>query len=310
MSEQRVFSPRWVGCYWSFPSFLLIILFLQSTLCAAELRWRFEKGQTLSFKLEQQTQVDSQLGPRNTNLAHATEMEILWHIDEIADDGSAQITQKFERLAMKLQLPKLAPIVFDTASTAKPAGDAKVIAETVAPLLEVSIKANVTHRGELTSVELDEAGSKVVEAIAANPTLKLIGSREGLVRMLKQSLLLLPAESVEPGATWEKSDEVSSPLGEFKQTTTFKLLEPEASEVTVARIEAISKLEPGAKSTNPSQKPDLEEQEQSSLFLFDTKAGRLLSSETSQKFVTRKTVKESVVRVKLTSTSKTTVEVR
>jgi hypothetical protein len=273
---------------------------------AEPLRWKLKTGEELVAKIEQKSEVASTLGgAAPTVMTLEAGLEMTWKVTHVDEQGAADITQRFQRLRMKLEMPKSGAISYDTASQTKPAGDAKMIATAIGPLLDAEVKLTLSPGGEITSVELGETAQKVVEGLDAASPLKALLSKEGLSNILKQSLVVLPEKEVKSGDSWQREASLSTALGKFKQTTTFKLQPSDDASSDVARIESNSELEleqPG------KGKATLKQQQQKGVILFDQTAGRLRSAEVEQELVTASSLKDTPIQVRLTSTLKMTLE--
>jgi len=286
------------------------ITFLCLSAGAAEpLRWKLKPGDEFLAKIEQHSEVTSSLGGgAPTSITLDTSMELAWKVTAIDEQGAAKISQRFQRLRMKLELPKSGAISYDSASEARLTGDAKTIATAVQPLLDAEIKLTLSPRGEVADVELDEAAQKALAGLEASNPLKNLLNKEGMTNVLRQSVVVLPEEEVQPGDQWPRTTTLSTALGKFKQTTTFKLLETDTKSPDVARIETISNLELEEKQASKSRPSALKQQHQRGLILFDNTAGRLTSAGVEQELVTTSMLKDTPIQVKLNSTLKMTLD--
>ena len=287
---------------------VVLLLLVCSSALAEPLRWKLKSGDELLATIDQRSEVASTLGgAAPTVMTLDTGLELAWKVDGVDEQGAAKITQRFQRLRMKLEMPKSGAISYDTASETKPTGDAKAIAAALEPLLQAEIQLTLSPRGEITSVELGEAAEKVVDGLDASSPLKALLSKEGLSNILKQSLVVLPEEEIKPGSTWEREANLATALGKFKQTTTFELQPPEAEAPDVAQIQSVSNLEleqPRAK----GRPTTLKQQSQQGTIRFDQAAGRLHSAEVQQELVTASMLRDTPIQVKLTSTLKMTLD--
>jgi hypothetical protein len=276
---------------------------------AAELRWKFSSGDEFVARIEQKSEVDSSLGgAAPTRMTMESGLELAWKVVAVDEQGAAVISQRFQRLRMKLEMPKSGVISYDSASEAKPAGDAKAIAAAMQPLLDAEIKLTISPRGEITSVEPGEAAQRIVEGLEGSNPLKTLLSKEGLSNVLRQMVVVLPEGDVQPGEKWPRVASLSTALGKFKQTTTFELLPPDAASPEVSRIESVSHLELEEPAVAKSRPAALKKQQQKGLILFDQAAGRLRSAEVEQELVTSSQLKDTPIQVKLVSSLKMTLE--
>lgn len=281
---------------------------LGSSAAADELRWKFKTGDAYLAKIEQKSEVTSTVAGTPTVMTLETGLELGWQVKAVDEQGVATIGQKFQRLTMKLQTPKAGAISYDSASEAKPTGDAKLIAAAVQPLLETELTLTLTPRGEIKSVELDEVAQQVVAGLPANNALKTLLSTEGQANVLRQTVVVLPDDDVAPGYEWQRSTNLVTPLGKLSQATNFKLLEPVAQSPDVSRIESVSQLELAALPNAKPRATTLKDQQQRGLILFDKVAGRLKSAEISQELTTTSMLKDTPLQVKLVSNLKMTLE--
>src|SRR5205085_5481613 len=125
--------------------------------------------------------------------------------------------------------------------------------------------------------------------------LKNLLSKEGMASVLRQSVVILPEDEVQPGDQWPRTTTLSTALGKFKQTTAFKLLPPEEKSSEVARIDSVSHLELEEAPAAKSRPASLKQQQQTGLVLFDTAAGRLTSATVDQELVTASMLKDTPI---------------
>lgn len=286
---------------------IVSLLFVAPALAQETLRWKFEPGTEWLVALDQQSDVSTTVASKSTTMTVHSGMEVAWKVVSVEPSGNAVISQKFRRFRITLEMPKTGPIAYDSAAEAKPAGDAKVLADAVRPLLEAELKLTMTPRGEITAVELDENAHKAVEAASANPALKPLLSKEGVTNIFRHALLPLPENEVKPGDEWSSTEKLDTPLGKVEQKTSYKLLEPDAKSPDVAQIESVSAIAPEA-TGDSNRMTSLKEQEQRGLFLFDTEIGEMRSAEVKQKLLTTSSLKDTPIQVRMTSTLKMTVE--
>src|SRR4051794_9976247 len=94
-----------------FPVLLLLCVsvslsFIPSSSPGEDLRWKLKEGEQLLAKVEQKSEVTSTIGGTSSVMTIETGMELLWSIAAVDEKGLATITQKFQRLRMKLEMPK------------------------------------------------------------------------------------------------------------------------------------------------------------------------------------------------------------
>jgi hypothetical protein len=106
---------------------LLAIVTAAMLLCVASrgdaqepLRWKFQKGQKLDYKMVQDMKMAAEGGPvgqMNTSMRQV--MDMTWDVSEVNENGDAAIRQKFDRIRTKMTMP-LGGFEYDSQSTEAP----------------------------------------------------------------------------------------------------------------------------------------------------------------------------------------------
>ena len=274
------------------------------------LAWKFSAGQTMSVELAQRVETETQFSGKPVRVTVDTTLEQWWTIDEVANDGTATMTQEFRRIAVKLELPQTSAIAYDSAATKKPAGDAKNLAESLGPLIGGKLQVKLAATGEILDVTLGESLASHLEKLPADAGWKGLFSRDGLRQLLRQSVVVFPSEAVDAGATWKRELEIAAPLGKIHQTSDYKYVGPESRDMrTLERIDVTSRVTV-AKGAGPAEPPTIKEQSQTGQIWFDAAAGRLSESTSTQKLRTEAKVRDTVVGVTVNSTLKTRLTAR
>ncbi len=285
---------------------LAIALLLSAAFSATaeELRWKLKEGEEFVAKIEQRSEVTSTISGTSSLMTVETGMELLWKVDAVDEAGNATLTQRIRRPRMILEMPKAGPIVYDSAKADEAQGDVKSIAAAVDPLLEASVTLVLSSRGEISEVTLEKTIEEAVAKLSNAKSLQALLSKEGLTKVLQQSLIVLPEQEVKLGDTWSHVSELATSLGKMKHVTAYELLEPNPKEPQVALIQSSATLEPQGESL----KTTLKSQQQKGTIRFDTTAGRLLSTLVEQELVTTTALKDTAIQVRLVSSLKTTLE--
>ena len=271
------------------------------------LRWKFEEGSEWIVRLEQTTAWQSTIGGKTTPTRVDCQMELAWKIETVKDGGSAVIAQRFQRLQMNRQSPKLASLVYDSAAPGKPSGDAKLIADSLAPLLACTLRVTLSPRGEMSAAEIDPA---TTAALAKNSALQAFLQGEGLQRLLLNTAVLLPLDAMKPGDTWNQSGNSATGLGKINYDRKYELLPTATAEANFAKIGLTTTFAVEKALVEEPEHPTMKLQRLEGSFLFDTAAGRLHSSVLTQQLVTTSTHKDAAVEVKLDSTLKMALEAK
>ena len=271
------------------------------------LRWKFEAGQQFDLQLNQQTASTITVAGKTTKTTVETRLELRWKVDSV-DDSGAKITQQVERIEMQLQPAGMEPVVYDSNSKAKPVGQAKGIAASVAPLIGAKFQVVMNDLGEITSAEpvaeLREALAK--EQSTATGRGQLF-SPESIGRLLRQTLVVLPKKAVEEGATWTTTNVAPGPLGKFEQQIHYTAAgSMQRGEAAVEKIDFTAAFALPASQT-PASKLKVKEQAHSGTIYFAPDIGRVTEAEQTQRLVTETPYRDATIVVELETEMKSTL---
>ncbi len=133
---------------------------------AEPLAWKFTPGAVLHYQTSAERKMSLDLGDAGREVRQMNHVvDMTWTVQQVKNDGSAVLTQKIDRLQLKLASPKEADVVLDSADKAEPQGFAAMIAPLVKVITASEVKVTMTARGEVTAVEAPEA---LVTALATS----------------------------------------------------------------------------------------------------------------------------------------------
>jgi hypothetical protein len=267
------------------------------------LRWKLQPGEKFRVEFSQKSDLETTVGTKPLKMSIDMTMDMNWSVDAVDQQGVAQLTQSFSRLAMKMDIPGTGAIQFDSAAPAPAAGPAKDIAAAVAPLIGAPFVLKMNDRGEILEVKLSDEATKAFEAAAADARLKSVFSKESISETLRQSSAVLPEKPVQMGESWNVVTQTASPLGLVKQASTYTYDGTESrDDRTLEKIKVESTLTLDKQQDPSSPKIVLKEQQQSGTLYFDPAAGRFVDSEITQKLTTETPYREMIIRTKASST--------
>jgi hypothetical protein len=272
------------------PRFLLVVLAIP--LCAAAARpaadavplsWKFNKGETLRYTMEQKTTQGMKAMGQDFKTNMNQTVDLHWTVRNVAGDGSAELSQTIDRVRTKVDAPGNS-FDYDSKSDKAPEGQ---IATLLTPLLKAMVNAEFTFkmngRGELSDIKVPP---KLLESLKqAGPAAAAGGmfSEEGLKNLISQSSLTLPGAAVKEGDTWPQKSKVPLPMiGTMIMDKTYTYRGPDSANADLLRISLDTKvtLERAADS-NVDVK--ISSQKGTGEFKFNSKEGRIVSSEVNDK---------------------------
>lgn len=273
------------------------------------LRWKFAAGEQLQVAVDQHTTTATTGAGKPTGIDIGMQMRMSWTVDSVDGNGTAQITQRFERFAVTMKSGTAEPIEYDSESEKKASGSAADIAAAVAPVIGADFTVTMTDRGAIRAVTLSETAAAAFASVEI-PAMKQMFSAEGITQLLGQAAVELPEQAVAPDATWSAKFTTPSPLGTLKQARTYTLAAQEDVDgKTLQRIDITGQLEIEAREQAPS-KLKLLDQELGGKLFFDATAGRLVKSQSTQKLTTERPYREFKIKVETTATTTTTISLR
>jgi hypothetical protein len=291
-------------------SFAVALVLTLTPVAAAEttLRWKLSPGERFDVEVEQQTTSEVKTFGRQATTEIRLGMSLAWEVTGAGDDRFA-LRQSLRRLQFRMESPTSGRVVYDSAERAQPIGQAREIAQAVAPLLEAELEIVMNDRGDVLEVKpIGEAAQRLFAAdgVAAADTGSQPLSRQTVQQLLRQPLAILPDKPVNPGDKWERENELTTALGTATQTTTYTFAGLAEEDEDAARIEVQSKL---AITMPPAgeRRLDLKRHKQEGTILFSLAKGRLLEAEQTQTLATERPYRETTIAVTLTSGQKTTL---
>lgn len=268
------------------------------------LRWRFSAGESLQVSFLQTANTETVGAGVPTSISIVMGMDMTWRVEEVAADGSATMSQSFDRLTMSMKTGDVASVDYDSAAVPTSA-PAKEIADAVAPLIGPKFQLTMSDRGEIQDVKLSDAAQQA--AANTREGLKSFFSADGISRVLRQSVIVFPEKPLAVGDQWEARSRVESPLGMLEQISVYTYQGAVDRDGRMfERFTVESTLQVDGDATRAKTK--IKSQSQTGELLFDRDAGRLASSQVVQKLTTVRPYRDTQVEVRSTSKLATSIK--
>src|SRR5690242_9054989 len=71
------------------------------------LRWKFQKGETLSYTMVQKTTNKINAGNQNVEYSFSQTIDNTWVVKDVTADGQAEVAQTFDRIQTTMDLPNM-----------------------------------------------------------------------------------------------------------------------------------------------------------------------------------------------------------
>lgn len=176
-----------------------------------KLRWQFKPGEKLGYELNMDMTQNMNIADMAIKVTMVQRMGMTWDVKEVADDGTATMTQTMDRIRMDMNPGGgQKPIQYDSQNERQAEG-----AEMLAPIFDAMVgkpmTMKITPQGEIKDLKISPemlAGLKG----SAMPQLSSMFSEEGMKQMISRGMLSFPAEPVTVGKTWDSTAEMSNPI--------------------------------------------------------------------------------------------------
>jgi len=249
------------------------------------LRWKFKQGESLHWTMDKQDVFSEVKDEREskTTVSQATEMS--WTVKSVAEDGSAELTLKIDRVVAKNRTP-YGNFEFDSNAKKAAANPTEAaMQELMKAVVGAPFSCKISPSGALSDVRVPEAVTKLLADEKKDaPEGESAMSDESFKKMFTSMSMPLPKEEVAPGKTWTQQAKFATPpAGSMTIDTTFRFVGPDAQAgPNIVRIDLESKYTPDLPPKN-DVKVTIKTQEGKGSILFDTAAGRITKLSSSEK---------------------------
>jgi len=248
-------------------------------------RWKFYNGEVLKYSNSKKMVMSVKLMGRERKQTRSQTVESTWTVKDAAQSGDAHIIQRIDHVTMKVEAPPYMPFEFDSKT---PAADVPEPFEMEVQQLKAVIGAEFSFtmkpNGEITDLTIPPTTfKKLRDALPPEEVEKGNFSEQGLKDVILQSSPpAFPDAPVEPGKTWAgKPSKIELPqLGTLVSENIFTYQGPDPQMPRILIIDQESKvtLKPAA-----GAEIKIRSQEGKGSLSFDSKAGCLINSRSTQK---------------------------
>jgi len=157
-------------------------------------------------------------GGVDSTTSTATTTVMSWDVQKVHDDGSARVQQKICQVKMKMTLPGVGDVSYDSANPDVQPNP--LLVGTIAmmkALLDTPWDFTMNQQGKITEV----GGTEKLDAAALAVTKKAgMAALPSFSQTSEQASAIFPEAPVKPGQTWDISNTLNSPIG--RMTTRMK----------------------------------------------------------------------------------------
>jgi len=271
------------------------------------LRWKFTDGQKLAIQFNQEMNTAATVQGNEVKTSMKMGMDMSWAVKSVSAAGVATMTQAIDRIQFDMQIPFLGNVKYDSQDKGEPTGVAAQIAKNVKPLIGATFTQEMSPRGEILDVKIDEATKKALEQGAAKALLKQFASEEGLKSLMGQSATVFPEKSVSKGDTWNNEFTTDSQVGKLKVKIEYTYQGSETrGDAEVEKIDMKINMDFQGGALGPQFK--VQQQNNQGTIYFDNQQGRLVESTATQDMTLKATIQGQEISQKITGSMKMTVK--
>jgi hypothetical protein len=251
---------------------------------AEALRWKFQAGETLRFSIENKSVMTAKATGTERKSTQTQTVEMSWKVQAVDPSGTADITQRMDRIRLRVEMPPLMPLDYDSATTKGDPPGFEAITRQVRSLVGAEFSFKLKPNGEITDVKLSpETLKRLRDTVPA-------GSPDAEIseKAIKDSLLVqlsppsLPQGPIEPGKSWTPTPtRMPLPFATLviDKTFTYQGPDPKSPNLLLVDIGTSVKVEPVE---GGDVKATIRKQEGKGTMNFDGQAGRLVNMRLSQ----------------------------
>jgi hypothetical protein len=248
------------------------------------LSWKFREGDVLKYTNEQTNVLSFKAMGKLRKQKRSQSLTYTWSIKGVSAAGVADVTQRIERVTMKIEAPPYMTFEYDSSTPATDVPEpfeGEVQQLKAVPGAEFSFKMKPS--GEIESIKFPDATlKKLRDGLPQDGRAREEFSEQHLKdSLVQQSPAVFPEGPLEPGKSWaSKPTRIPLPLGTIilDQSFTFQGPDPNDANLLQITMEGRIGLEPGSNVT-----AKIRAQESKGTVTFDKQAGRMVSSRGTQK---------------------------
>jgi hypothetical protein len=242
------------------------------------LRWKFQKGQKLTYVMTQKSSSKTEVGGNSINQQQDQIIDMTWEVKDVDAQGNASMTQTIDRMRLKVTGPQPGMVSdLDTKSDQAPEGPMAAVYPLLQSMVGSPFELTMSPRGSISNVKVP---AKIIERLRTLPgPMTNMFSEDSLKRMTTQATVVLPEKPVAAGAGWSDAKRLDMPFGTMVLDTNYKLAGEGGSDATIGMLIKVA-IEP---KDNAPFEVKLTDQDGKGKATFDVTAGLMKASEADMK---------------------------
>ena len=220
---------------------------------AGKLQWKFKEGDTANYAMSVTNEMLADFGGAEFEILFKLIFDLSWNVDAVDGEGVAELSQKIDRIQLKMSTPFTGEFGYDSNEDVTPEGPIwERMGGPIEAMREGAFKIKVAPTGEVLEVTLPEA---LVAALAEQSQggggggmAMLAGggmfTENSIKQVIGQTIVTLPTGDAAPGTEWSKSFENKmGSTGTERVETTYRYDSDEDRDgISVTKINAKSEM--------------------------------------------------------------------
>lgn len=278
---------------------LLISQTAQAKDGAETLAWRFETGQALGVKLNQNLNTTVKVLGNDLKTVIDSTLRFTWKVTDVDASGNADVVVTLDRVQIKMDSPQFGKGEVDSQESKQLSGLSAQLASLYKPLLGVEMTQKISAQGKVTDLVIPEDVANELKKAA----LPGIPGATATIAALNSTLPEFPAEPLGPDKSWKSESTVESAPGisaVMNNTYTYRgIRQVKSRNLHKIDLNIDLKME-----TDGGPEIEVVEQSTDGTMYFDSEAGRLVGTNTKQNAEIKIKISGQEVTQTLTSSTK------
>lgn len=212
-----------------FGFFLKFAAICVGSLCPGEacaqkptLRWKFEAGNQYEITIDQTTALETETELVKQKIDTSSSVRFGWLVKEVDLKGLAQIEMVIQSVQIKVLMPVaggLRTLHIDTAAVNDGKADPQQteMLQNLQAVIGKPIQLQVTDRGEIKTVEVDEATKTAIRQAPQSMQIRQMLTEDGLRELFASGAPVLPEIELKTGESWTVTKDFANSAGKFRR---------------------------------------------------------------------------------------------
>lgn len=210
----------------------VLTLLLAGAADAAELQWKLNKGDRLSYNIQSQMTTSSTVAGFDSQSKVTQTMKMQWTVVDRAADNTAIVEQTIRQIIIEMSPDGKNKLLFNSAAKDRPQDPiVRSLSNVYGKIVNQKFQVWMAPTGQIQDVRVPEGLLETLKTAAAGSPAGL--DDEALKQLLSQTSVILPNRSVDIGDTWESAQTLELPFATIEMRPEMSLEEIRQGNATI-----------------------------------------------------------------------------